>query len=238
MSFQYLYYPNGNVKSEKWCSENSNLRRSTYYFEDGTVEQQTWFANGKLHREDGPANIIYYRNGNLRHEVWYKNDLTHRDGYEPALINYYPDGVVESKKWCTNDITEREIDYYPNGAIKHETYYKNRRFHRDNGPSRVSYFQNGNMKFQDWNKNGKLHNTDGPASVTYYEDTNTVKNEFYFINGVNIDVNKFLKVTACLRKKIWKYRIAKRKELLETLKLTDAYRNGTDICKLICTFVY
>jgi hypothetical protein len=61
---------------------------------DGT---KSWFLNGELHREDGPA--IEYKNGS---KAWYINGKLHReDG--PAVENSNGD-----KGWFLNGIHHRE----------------------------------------------------------------------------------------------------------------------------------
>ena len=58
---------------------------------------KSWYLNGKLHREDGPA--VEYADGT---KSWYLNDKRHReDG--PALE--YADG---DKYWYLNDKCHRE----------------------------------------------------------------------------------------------------------------------------------
>jgi hypothetical protein len=52
---------------------------------------QTYYKNGKFHREDGPAAI--YRDGS---QIWYQNGIIHRDD-GPAII--HPDG---SQDWYSN----------------------------------------------------------------------------------------------------------------------------------------
>lgn len=60
----------------------------TYISTDGV---QYWYANGFLHREDGPA--VIYPDG---HKKWYKNGRLHcEDG--PAVI--HPNG---RKEWYKN----------------------------------------------------------------------------------------------------------------------------------------
>lgn len=57
---------------------------------DGT---QTWYLNGELHREDGPA--ILYIDGS---EEWYHHDQKHRvDG--PSLTR-----KNGGQKWSLNDV--------------------------------------------------------------------------------------------------------------------------------------
>jgi len=56
-----------------------------------------WYLNGKLHREDGPADESL--SGNRR---WYKNGLLHRDD-GPAIIYYNGERV-----WFKNGLYHRD----------------------------------------------------------------------------------------------------------------------------------
>jgi hypothetical protein len=70
---------------------------------------KSWYLNGKLHREDGPA--AEYANGS---KEWYLNDKLHReDG--PAIE--YADGY---KFWYLNDnpMTEEEHKAAMNPAVE------------------------------------------------------------------------------------------------------------------------
>jgi len=97
---------------------------TTVVKDDGT---QSWYINGKLHREDGPA-IIWgncTQDGNLRpiagRHDWYKEGKLHRDN-GPAII--WADG---SQYW-----------------------YKNGHRHRDDGPAII--WHNG---YEEWWENDK-----------------------------------------------------------------------------------
>ena len=68
-----------------------------YQFHDNSVY---WFANGRVHREDGPA--IEWTNGT---KYWYKDGKSHReDG--PSII--YPNG---EKYWRINKKIYLELEY-------------------------------------------------------------------------------------------------------------------------------
>lgn len=99
---------------------------------------QSWYIDGILHREDGPAKIEYntdYNSGNennfcwiweegesdyrrlsdtyeeFKEEEWYLNGKQHReDG--PAYIIYDDDGNVEGEGWCLNGehLSEEEFN--------------------------------------------------------------------------------------------------------------------------------
>lgn len=93
----------------------------TWYENSGVVSRFqnriTWliqyYKNGRLHREDGPAEIRFYDNGNISHECYYNNGATHRDD-GPAKTNY---------------------SYSSNGAVIQDLYYRHGKLHREDGPA-------------------------------------------------------------------------------------------------------
>ena len=76
-----------------------------YYYDKEETKQwyEYWKLNNKLHREDGPAYIAYYENGSIECESYRINNKLHReDG--PAWIEYYGYGSVYSKIHYLNNI--------------------------------------------------------------------------------------------------------------------------------------
>ena len=43
------------------------------YYKNGNVQHKKYYFNGKLHNENGPAEIWYYDNGTISQEFWYNN---------------------------------------------------------------------------------------------------------------------------------------------------------------------
>jgi len=41
------------------------------YYENGNIEHEEYYLNGKKHRIERPASIYYYENGNTRDEFYY-----------------------------------------------------------------------------------------------------------------------------------------------------------------------
>ena len=77
-----------------FLKKKTQLRK--YYRADGSVERESYWLNGRLHRTDGPAVICYRPDGSVRLEEYWLDDQQHRtDG--PAIIWYRPDGSVESE---------------------------------------------------------------------------------------------------------------------------------------------
>ena len=88
-------YPNG---GKSWWL-NGNLHREDGPAIENSNGDKYWYLNGKLHREDGPA--VEYSTG---YKSWYLNDKLHReDG--PAVE--YSNG---DKGWYLNgeELTEQE----------------------------------------------------------------------------------------------------------------------------------
>jgi hypothetical protein len=72
---------------------------------------EVWFYKcGKLHRTDGPANVIYYDNGNVRFEIWCIDGLGHRIN-EAAMVIYREDGTILEKRWYRYDKMIKKKQY-------------------------------------------------------------------------------------------------------------------------------
>jgi hypothetical protein len=84
-----------------WQDADGKLHR-----DDGPAHESTyvkaWYRHGQRHRDDGPA--LEYTNGS---KVWYQHGLMHRiDG--PALE--YPDGLMD--QYWVNDKRFTEEEFY------------------------------------------------------------------------------------------------------------------------------
>ena len=84
-------------------------------------------ADGKYHREDGPACTKYYGNNSIWYEEFYINGVPHReDG--PSDIIYYSNGILRSESFSIAGLYHREdgpadISYDEDGSIIYESYY-------------------------------------------------------------------------------------------------------------------
>ena len=79
------------------------LFRSIVYTDDGIMESQCWYRDGRQHRDvDLPA-LIRYRNGIIESERWYRDDCLHREGDFPAEIRYHESGKIKSQQYCYRD---------------------------------------------------------------------------------------------------------------------------------------
>jgi antitoxin component YwqK of YwqJK toxin-antitoxin module len=73
-----------------------------YHYENGNINPEEYYIDGKRHREDGPAIIYYYGNGNIFYEAYYLNGKYHReDG--PAYVSYDRNGNIWYKEYWLND---------------------------------------------------------------------------------------------------------------------------------------
>ena len=72
------------------------------YHDNGNVLSESYYLNGKRHRENGPAFIFYYKNGKIYFEHYYLNDKYHREN-GPAVI-FYDNGKIESERYYLNGI--------------------------------------------------------------------------------------------------------------------------------------
>ena len=65
-------------------------------------------ANGKYHREDGPAYISHYPDGSIRYEEFYIDGESHRKT-GPACIQYNPKGLIKSEDfWIYGEYLGRD----------------------------------------------------------------------------------------------------------------------------------
>ena len=94
------------------------------YYDDGQ-KMESWFLNGKHHREDGPAVERWLKNGQKFEESWWLNGKYHREN-GPAVQYWYPNG-------------QKEGHWFLNG--KH---------HREDGPAYQLWDENGKKLQQAW----------------------------------------------------------------------------------------
>ena len=74
-----VYYPGTKKIYREYYELNGRLHRENgpaniYYYESGNIECEHYYINGDSHRENGPADIWYYENGNIEEECYYIND--------------------------------------------------------------------------------------------------------------------------------------------------------------------
>jgi antitoxin component YwqK of YwqJK toxin-antitoxin module len=125
------FYNHKGVKFKECYYENDKLYRIVWYYTyaDGNIEEDSYYQDDELHKEDGPAMIKYYSNGQVGIEKYFINGKLHRlDG--PASILYYSNGNIESEYYCNNNLKHRidgpaVINYGLDGNITYEEYWVN-----------------------------------------------------------------------------------------------------------------
>jgi len=88
------------------------------------VNSKSWYKEGNLHRENGPA--IEYADG---YKTWYKEGKLHR---ENGPAKEYADG---SKSWYKEGKLHRENGPAIEYANGNKFWYKEGNLHRENGPA-------------------------------------------------------------------------------------------------------
>jgi antitoxin component YwqK of YwqJK toxin-antitoxin module len=100
---------------EEWFDKDGKLNRedgpaNTEYYKNGNIEFELYSLNGKFHREDGPATVYYYENGSIFSKFYYLNGQINReDG--PATIYYCETGGILSENYYLNGIQYSKKDY-------------------------------------------------------------------------------------------------------------------------------
>ena len=51
----------------------NNETHKINYYKNGNIRCERYYFNGKLHNENGPAEIWYYNNGTISQEFWCTN---------------------------------------------------------------------------------------------------------------------------------------------------------------------
>jgi antitoxin component YwqK of YwqJK toxin-antitoxin module len=145
----------GRVISEGWTNEKGEPHRKdgpARWTNDGGRKEESWWENGKQHREGAPARIAEYSNG-MREEHWHEQGHAHRtDG--PHYMAWYGSGKPKEERWAVNGI-----------------------HYRPDGPSHREWDEQGEVIAESWtNSEGRLHRDDGPARWTKDEYGNVYEN--------------------------------------------------------------
>ena len=83
------------------------------------------------------------------------------------------------------DDTSIEREYYKNGQIKIEKWYKQdklsdfKKLNREDGPAYVEYYPNGQIKEERWCQGNKLNREGAPAWIEYYENGQIKTEKWY-----------------------------------------------------------
>ena len=145
-----------------------------------SIGWKSYYVNGELHREDGPAEIIYDNDGRLTCENFYKNNKP-RDSspYEdtPGKITYYDDGQIE-KIYYNNSMLIKSIIINSNGII----VWNYNHVSKDNEPTIIEWYDDGTIKSEKYEVDYRPHRLEGPAAI-YYDENGVVRIESYYYNG-------------------------------------------------------
>ena len=138
-------------------------------YEDGRLYELSWFFRGRLHNDNGPANLNYHINGKVHFQEYFRHGLLHRDD-GPAVICY--------------DL---------NGNIVSTYHYKDGKMNNEKGPAMSEVLFGGRLIAHSWYKNGELHRLDGPA-VEYRDVDGNLVQVGYYIEGCCISEEDFKKM--------------------------------------------
>jgi hypothetical protein len=112
----------GEVISEEWWKHGQRHRDGdepaivTSITSSSRVwSERSWYSDGQLHRENGPAEESRMANGIVHVEKWYRHGELHRDGNLPAYV-----------------IRDEDT-----GVSAMECYYIDGLEHRDDGPAYI-----------------------------------------------------------------------------------------------------
>jgi hypothetical protein len=85
-SEDYNIEKEGNI--EKWYDKETNdLRKKIEYWPNGHKQYESYWLNGKRHREDGPAYQSWDENGTKEYEVYWLNDKKYsKEAYDKTIL--------------------------------------------------------------------------------------------------------------------------------------------------------
>ena len=92
------YYDDGNVKCVEWLDEAWELHNPhgpalQLFYEDGTLEVQEFYIDGKEHNTNGPSYHWFYDDGTLQEQSFYINGKLHNPN-GAAVQWFHEDGTV------------------------------------------------------------------------------------------------------------------------------------------------
>ncbi|MDD9901506.1 MAG: hypothetical protein OXT65_11040 [Alphaproteobacteria bacterium] len=174
-------------RTEEW-HKGLNLHRDgapARIYKGWNRTEETWFQNGRKHRENGPAFIrVDQREGTKeerREEEWFLNDAPGRRGGGPTCVRTYLDGtkVFEWKNKSGilhNDHGPASVLFHPDGHTEIK-WMKKGKEDREDDPAVIKTFPNGE-KLEEWRIRGELHREDGPAQIITHEGGSQTKKWF------------------------------------------------------------
>lgn len=81
-----------------------------------------------------------------------------------------------------NDDVIYNVKKYENGKPFVETWMKDGKYHRDDGPAQIEYFRNGKVYIESWFKDGNKHRIGGPSATQYYAN-GTIRRCVWRVDG-------------------------------------------------------
>lgn len=144
--------------------------------------KEEWFIknDGSNHIVD-PFGLLYIPQDKIYHRLDSPSGLS-----LPAEIEYFPDGCLSLEKYYKKGIVHRDNDepaiihYYNNGNKFSEKWIINSQEYRDEDkPSFIKYHRNGNKSCEVWFKYGEYCREFGPSWIYYYPNGN-IKSESWY----------------------------------------------------------
>lgn len=127
--------------------KNNYTCKYAEFYDNGNKAIEVHYKKGKLHNDEGPAEMFYSIDGKLDNEKWYQNGKLNSFEDKPSCIIYDCLGNKMIEKW-----------------------YKNGKLHREIGPARIDYFSTGEIQSVEYYLEDKLHRESQPA-MTFYDKT-------------------------------------------------------------------
>jgi hypothetical protein len=122
---------------------------STYtkevFYGCGQIQWRRYYANARLHREDGPAVESFYEDGTLSCQKWFIHGLLHRDD-KPAVYWFWKQKIRQFTPSPTvhepgNDSVCPLSDRAP--IIESHEWYNRGKRHREDGPAKEYFTPSG-----------------------------------------------------------------------------------------------
>ena len=146
-----------------------NLVSDTKFNRINKIYEISYYVNGDLHNEDGPALIRYDEEGKI------------------SLVEFYEHGELSRTPLPGNESKPSKYQFEEDGRL--EWYYQKGKLYRSfdgkQKPSLIQYFDNNTISQEAYYFNDMLHRKDGPAVIEYYPD-GKIKSEEYWLEGEKI----------------------------------------------------
>ena len=117
--------------------------------EEGQINREDYYINGKLFREDGPV-VVKYANNNISYERF----LNHKDNIKAIYYKCTSTGELKNKLIIYNN-GKKHRSYYMNDLLRYEEFRTNDVLHNYSGPALIYYDANGNITNKMYYVNGK-----------------------------------------------------------------------------------